>query len=248
MTHSNKYYIQNSDYSKVLESQPVEIFKKYSDFIKKYSKSKENILDVGCGTGTALSLLLNSERELFGVDLSLPSTEIALQKGLKNIQCYDGDILPFKDGKFAVVGSHDVLEHVENPEKFLKEQVRVLKIGGYLIIVCPNFLAVTNSYHHRTAGLVNKLRNFNMIFMKIISGSYKFEKMQTVVRDVFQSDDDACNLTNPIDVERYINSLGLKTVYWSSCSFHQKGIKELLDFGFFKYFFGSLFMVFKKLK
>ncbi len=43
----------------------------------------------------------------------------------------DGENLPFKDNEFDYVICNQVLEHVENPEAFLKEQMRVSK-RGYL--------------------------------------------------------------------------------------------------------------------
>jgi SAM-dependent methyltransferase len=54
-------------------------------------------------------------------------------KVLKNQQFVeaDGENLPFKDREFDYVICNQVLEHVENPEAFLKEQMRVAR-GGYL--------------------------------------------------------------------------------------------------------------------
>lgn len=43
----------------------------------------------------------------------------------------DGENLPFKEKEFDYVICNQVLEHVENPEKFLREQMRVSK-RGYL--------------------------------------------------------------------------------------------------------------------
>jgi SAM-dependent methyltransferase len=41
----------------------------------------------------------------------------------------DGEDLPFKDNEFDYVICNQVLEHVENPHKFLAEQMRVAKSG-----------------------------------------------------------------------------------------------------------------------
>lgn len=52
--------------------------------------------------------------------------------------------LPFKDGEFDLVYHHDVLEHVQKPFLFVKEQYRVLKNGGWLILTTPNLFRPAN--------------------------------------------------------------------------------------------------------
>ena len=49
----------------------------------------------------------------------------------------DGENLPFKDNEFDYVICNHVLEHVDNPDRFLKEQSRVAK-RGYL--ETPSFI------------------------------------------------------------------------------------------------------------
>ena len=56
------------------------------------------------------------------------SGDIKVLKGQEFIQA-DGENLPFKDNEFDYVICCQVLEHVENPEKFLAEQFRVAKQG-----------------------------------------------------------------------------------------------------------------------
>ncbi len=58
------------------------------------------------------------------------SGDVKVLKNQKFIHA-DGENLPFKDKEFDFVICNQVLEHVENPEKFLNEQARVSK-GGYI--------------------------------------------------------------------------------------------------------------------
>jgi len=44
----------------------------------------------------------------------------------------------FKDGVFDWVNASHVLEDIEDTEQALKEWIRVLRIGGHLIIYCPH--------------------------------------------------------------------------------------------------------------
>lgn len=50
-----------------------------------------------------------------------------------------GEDLPFPDASFDLVISSNVLEHVDNPQKVIDESVRVLKPGGHIVIVVPNY-------------------------------------------------------------------------------------------------------------
>ena len=58
-----------------------------------------------------------------------------------------GEAIPFPDNSFDIVYSSNVLEHVINPAKVLREAVRVLKPGGTLQIVCPNYLSYFDGHH-----------------------------------------------------------------------------------------------------
>jgi ubiquinone/menaquinone biosynthesis C-methylase UbiE len=50
-----------------------------------------------------------------------------------------GEEIPFEDNTFDIVYSTNVLEHVQDPLKVLEEGLRVLKPGGTLQYVYPNF-------------------------------------------------------------------------------------------------------------
>lgn len=108
-------------------------------------KARENpklkLLDVGCGPGS-ISLGLAKrmpEGHLTGIDLS-PTTlnkakELAKDQGLTNVSFQQANVyeLPFEDGTFDVVHTHQTLIHCEHALSAIKEMVRVTKKGG---IVC----------------------------------------------------------------------------------------------------------------
>lgn len=100
---------------------------------KRYPKQSVKILDIGCGAGFLTNPLAEKSHDVTGIDISESSLETArkydVTGGVKyiNANAYE---LPFSDGLFDVVFAMDVLEHVENPEKLIKEASRVLKPGG----------------------------------------------------------------------------------------------------------------------
>jgi SAM-dependent methyltransferase len=50
-----------------------------------------------------------------------------------------GEALPFPPARFDVVFSYYVFEHVQDPARVLAEAIRVLKPGGLLLFVFPNY-------------------------------------------------------------------------------------------------------------
>lgn len=89
------------------------------------------ILDLGSGTGLIYFALkkvgyLNvyaSDRDKFLPEMIKGDIE----KGIKQI----------KNETFDVIISRDVIEHVKDPDKFFKENYRMLKHGGRVIIMTP---------------------------------------------------------------------------------------------------------------
>ncbi len=240
------FYLHNKQYSNYLENQHEDSFKKYVNYILKYSKEKGFILDVGCGTGIALEMIgKKSKRRYFGIDISSTSIQMCKTKGI-DCRFYNGQKIPFKDEYFQLVGSFNVLEHTNDPISFLNEKLRVLKKGGYLIIVCPNFLSITNSYHKHTKGVWQKVKNFILLTVLLISKKNIFEKMNTIERKDFQPDDDAVNVTNPVSILLWAKKNKLIIKYWSSQSIYRQGLLNHLDNSILKIFLGSSFFVFKK--
>lgn len=63
------------------------------------------------------------------------------------IHAAEGEQIPFPDGTFDLVYSSTVLEHTRSPEDVLRESLRVLKPGGYLMFVYPNYGAFFEGHY-----------------------------------------------------------------------------------------------------
>ena len=94
-------------------------------------KRTGRVLDVGCGTKPYSELFKNIS--YVGLELDTPEN-----RRIKNADFfYNGKKFPFSDGEFDCAISNQVLEHVFEPDLFLKEINRVLKTGGLLLLTVP---------------------------------------------------------------------------------------------------------------
>jgi len=103
----------------------------------------KRILEVGCGKGNELAQLVREGAECLGLDFSESAIrllserrrtdrlELALVRG-------DARQLPFAPNYFDVIFSQGVLEHFTDPTPVLREQHRVLRPGGYVVVEVPN--------------------------------------------------------------------------------------------------------------
>lgn len=112
-------------------------------FAKEISEGSA-ILDVGCGTGSALLILAKKRPTLLaGIDISPKSIAVAREKlsGLgADLRAADVEAgLPWPDGSFDVVTMTAVIHHLPHPETFLQHVRRVLKPEGRLIVAEPLF-------------------------------------------------------------------------------------------------------------
>ncbi len=99
-------------------------------------KISPRILDFGCGTGSTLSIL-NDFGTVFGVDKEKTALSFCRKKGFRRVRQITHERLPFPNHSFSIITCLDVLEHISNDVKALKEMRRVLKRGGYLIVFVP---------------------------------------------------------------------------------------------------------------
>ena len=98
----------------------------------------QSALDLGCGTGEMLKLILQKDnhKDLCGIDLSEEMLAVAKSKLLEQVQLFLGDSesLPFLDNSFDVVYCNDSFHHYPAPQDVLREVHRVLKPGGMVLV------------------------------------------------------------------------------------------------------------------
>ena len=98
----------------------------------------DRVLDAGCGPGLYLGELARNVREVVGIDSDYSMLSIAAHRlrESSNVALYLGEVvaLPFDDSYFDGVISNNVVHFLEDPDKFFREIVRVVKPNGVISI------------------------------------------------------------------------------------------------------------------
>jgi SAM-dependent methyltransferase len=140
-----------------------------------------DVLEVGCGEGRGLELLIPLSSTFTAVD-KIESVVQELGKKYPGVTFRSMNIPPLEglpDNAFDTVVSFQVIEHIQNDSLFLKEIHRVLRPGGTALITTPNrrMSLTRNPWHIREylPGELEELaaRIFPEVRMKGISGNAK---------------------------------------------------------------------------
>src|SRR3990167_6203380 len=134
---------QTDNYRKHTSQNPLQKFlinNFYKSLIESVKNLKiETVLDVGCGEGFSLNRLSEEGigKKLEGVDFLKPAVELG-KKMHTHLALKQGNIykLEYKSNSFDLVIATEVLEHLEDPRKGLKERIRVSK--KYVLLSVPN--------------------------------------------------------------------------------------------------------------
>jgi SAM-dependent methyltransferase len=84
------------------------------------------VLDLGCGDGSVTEAFRRRGLDASGIDIG---------HGVD----FEADPLPHREDEFDIVLMYSVIEHIYNPGNMLAEVRRVLKKGGKLLVITPNF-------------------------------------------------------------------------------------------------------------
>jgi len=147
-------------YSEWISSQRVpreRLWQNRLDALLQYNQNGR-LLDVGCGDGTFLRFAREAGFEVYGTEISLYAGE-RLEK-LYEIPVFMGALheAEYPSEYFDVVTLYHVIEHVDDPVRYLSETHRILKTGGLLVVACPN----VKSYVFNLAYLLYKGKRFQL--------------------------------------------------------------------------------------
>lgn len=100
----------------------------------------DRALDIATGGGHAALALAPLVSEVVATDLTVEMLEAArafiAEQGARNVrfEVADAEQLPFPDASFDIVTSRIAPHHFPQPERFVREAARVLRLGGRFVL------------------------------------------------------------------------------------------------------------------
>jgi ubiquinone/menaquinone biosynthesis C-methylase UbiE len=237
-----EFYLERPDNYVLMDREQVH-YDNYADIIKKYcSKADLSILDVGSGSHRiplTIAEKVNNFKRIVSIDFY---SEAKLQEFRSHIEnkkielvTYESDEFPFKENSFDIISSLCVLEHILKVDFILKQMRKVLKPGGIIIIVSPNWSGMHAVVHAFLSILLKKsrywryekfsdviagyFRVFIWYFKNLLSVNSKFILIEPRVKnnkiDFERSDDDAVHLCQPLSFKKWFKKNGFKVLRYN---------------------------------
>jgi SAM-dependent methyltransferase len=120
-----------------------DVYPAVSDLLAEISQALPDVrgrrlLEVGAGTGREGHALARRGARVYALDFSPEALRLSRQLS-RDVRLVRGDALasPFADGEFDLVYHQGLLEHFRDPLPLLRENRRVLKAGGMLLVDVP---------------------------------------------------------------------------------------------------------------
>lgn len=113
-------------------------------------------LDLGCGTGDLLAVMLGRDSPAVGVDIALRWLVVARKRpelADAPLVCACAEALPFPDAAFARIVALGLLEHCASPDPVCREVRRVLQSGGDFRFRTVNRYTLLREPHVRVWGV-----------------------------------------------------------------------------------------------
>jgi len=179
--------------------------------------------------------LAESKFDVVGMDISAKFLGNAASREALHLRYTVGDAmeLPFGDGVFDGVSSFDVIEHVADAERVLKEIGRVLRPGGRIVVICPNywspvipFKALLNIikggpgylsfYESIPSALMGLLTTTWTTLRKLGSSEARFMYRQPQLDGaILDADCDCIYIPSPVDFHRFFQRAGYRIIRYN---------------------------------
>lgn len=113
------------------------------NLIAGYIQPPGRLLEVGAGAGFFMKAAERAGWDVAGIEISEAGVQFAQTELGLNVKQEAAEDITFEKDSFDVVVMFDVIEHLFDPTRALSSIQRVLRSGGILVIITPNFNSIS---------------------------------------------------------------------------------------------------------
>lgn len=150
--------------------------------LKGRNKNKLKLLDIGCGNGFFLEEMKNSGIEsVFGIEPSQSAVNKSPKSIRKNIKVSILKPNLFKDNFFDIICCFHTLDHITDPNTFLKICLQLLKKGGAILFIVHDTDGLSVKLFGEKSAIfdIEHIYLFNPKTLKAIFSKNSFTKLNT---------------------------------------------------------------------
>lgn len=157
-------------------------------YIERYAK-KGRVLDIGCGVGIFLYYAKKRGWKVYGTEFNKFSIKY-INDTLKINTIFSSDLKKLEKNYFDLITLHQVMEHIPDPNKMLRDIRLLLRDDGLIFMSVPYVYGIStriigrNSMHYAGMGHLNYFNRKNMITLMNKNG-FEVIKIRT---EAFKAD------------------------------------------------------------
>ena len=146
------------------------------DLVKRFVPAHAKVVDLAAGEGAFSLILQQMGHQVTAVDFSRDNwkaPDIPLE--LRDLDSEFADSLVSEHGKFDAVLAIEIVEHLENPFRFIRQCAALLKPDGLMFLTTPNVEAVNSRLIFLYSGRLNAFGAYETVRPAHITPIFKWK-------------------------------------------------------------------------
>ncbi len=149
--------------------------------VKKYAEN-DLFFDIGGGNGFVTKAIENAGIQAILIEPGADGVLNAKKRTVKNVFCGILNDLSELKGQLPAIGTFDVIEHIQDDDKFVKDIHKMLKQGGYFFVTVPTYKFLwsdedTEAGHYRRYTRKSMIKLLKGNDFEIVYSTYLFSAL-----------------------------------------------------------------------
>jgi 2-polyprenyl-3-methyl-5-hydroxy-6-metoxy-1,4-benzoquinol methylase len=135
--------LKQLEYQGIMEMAAHGLHPQVFELIKPFLKHEMEILDFGCGQGAFSQRLVDAGMKVDACDIDTEQIKAKVRKKIR-LNLNNPDITESITEKYDMVIALEIIEHLQNPWKYIGDCISLLKKDGILVLSTPNISSFTS--------------------------------------------------------------------------------------------------------